>query len=238
MPQHKSPFTIRRADDRGKTELRWLDSRHSFSFGRYYDPSNLGYRSLRVINDDVIHPNSGFGEHGHDDMEILTWVLAGTLRHRDSTGSDGELRPGELQAMTAGCGIRHSEVNDSLTESVHLLQIWIEPNEHRLPPSYGQKSFPAEGRRAKWQVLASPDGREESMAVHQDALLFVADLNRGESVTATLAANRYGYLHVASGAVRIDEESLTAGDAITFAQGANLPISADDTSQLLYFDLA
>lgn len=238
MPRQQPLFVLRRAADRGKTEIRWLHSRHSFSFGRYYDPNNLGYRSLRVINDDVILPNSGFGEHGHQDMEILTWVLSGTLRHRDSTGSDGELRPGELQAMTAGRGIRHSEVNDSLTESVHLLQIWIDPNERNLPPAYEQKTFPAEGRQAKWQILASPDGRDHSMVIHQDAVLSVANLNRGESITATLAGHRYGYLHVAFGAVRIGEELLKSGDAVTFAHESPLPISAEDASQLMYFDLA
>src|SRR3954447_11690754 len=161
MSTATNSLTVRRSEDRGKTELRWLHGRHSFSFGRYFDPKNLGYRTLRVINDDIVEPSSGFGEHGHDNMEILTWVLEGALRHRDSTGSDGELRPGELQAMTAGRGIRHSEVNDSTDERVHLLQIWIEPDTLQLTPAYGQKSFRKEDRRAKWQTLASPDGRGE-----------------------------------------------------------------------------
>ena len=178
MSTATNSLTIRRAEDRGKTELRWLHGRHSFSFGRYYDPNNLGYRSLRVINDDIVEPASGFGEHGHDNMEILTWVLEGTLHHRDSTGTDGDLRPGELQAMTAGRGIRHSEVNDSPTERVHLLQIWIEPDTLNLTPAYAQKPFPREGRRGQWQMLASPDGRDDSMRIHQDAILSVAELGR------------------------------------------------------------
>src|SRR3954451_15175801 len=186
-------FTVRRAEDRGRTELQWLHGRHSFSFGRYYDPKNLGYRSLRVINDDIVEPSSGFGEHGHDNMEILTWVLEGTLRHRDSTGSDGELRPGEPQAMTAGRGIQHSEVNDSQTERVHLLQIWIEPAAQNLEPTYTQKPFPKTGRAGKWQVLASPDGRGESLRIHQDATLNVTELANGQQIDLELVANRHAY---------------------------------------------
>ena len=147
MSTTTSNFTVRRAEDRGKTEIQWLHGRHSFSFGRYYDPNNLGYRSLRVINDDIVEPASGFGEHGHDDMEILTRVLEGRLHHRDSTGSDGDLRPGELQAMTAGRGIRHSEVNDSKTDRVHLLQIWIEPDTLNLPPRRAKLRLPP---KADW----------------------------------------------------------------------------------------
>jgi redox-sensitive bicupin YhaK (pirin superfamily) len=231
-------LTVRRAEDRGRTELRWLHSWHSFSFGRYYDPENLGYRALRVINDDIVEPASGFGEHGHDNMEILTWVLEGTLHHRDSTGGDGELKPGELQAMTAGRGIRHSEFNDSATEPVHLLQIWIEPDALQLTPSYGQKPFPREGRRAKWQVLASPDGRQESMRIHQDAILSVAELSEGEKVALELGPKRHAYVHVAFGEVSVGDTSLTSGDAITFAGPENLTFTASEESQILYFDLA
>jgi quercetin 2,3-dioxygenase len=231
-------LTIRRAEDRGKTELRWLHGRHSFSFGRYYDPKNLGYRSLRVINDDIIEPASGFGEHGHDNMEILTWVLDGTLHHQDSTGSDGDLRPGELQAMTAGRGIHHSEVNDSPSERVHLLQIWIEPDTLHLEPAYGQRPFAAEGRRGQWQVLASPDGRSNSMRIHQDAILSVADLSAGQQVALQLGANRHAYVHIAFGTVRVGEAKLQAGDAVTFSGPEGLSFAANEESQILYFDLA
>jgi redox-sensitive bicupin YhaK (pirin superfamily) len=231
-------FNIRRAENRGKTELRWLHGRHSFSFGRYYDPDNLGYRSLRVINDDIIEPASGFGEHGHDNMEILTWVLEGTLHHRDSTGSDGDLRPGELQAMTAGRGIRHSEMNDSQTGRVHLLQIWIEPDTLNLPPAYGQKQFPREPRRGQWQTLASPDGRDGSMQIHQDAVLRVVELSDNQEVALALDANRHAYVHVAYGLVRIGETLLQSGDAITFAGSESLSFTASEESQLLFFDLA
>jgi redox-sensitive bicupin YhaK (pirin superfamily) len=238
MVTAKNSFTIRRAEDRGKTELRWLHGRHSFSFGRYYDPNNLGYRSLRVINDDIIEPASGFGEHGHDNMEILTWVLEGTLHHRDSTGSDGTLQPGELQAMTAGRGIRHSEVNDSPTERVHLLQIWIEPDTLNLSPAYGQKQFLREGRRGKWQTLASPDGRDGSMRIHQDAVLSVTEWGGGERVALLLDKGRYAYLHVAYGAVTAGEFSLKAGDAVTFSGPERLEFVASEESQLLFFNLA
>src|SRR4029078_772614 len=170
-------FEVPPGQKRGTTEIGWLHSRHSFSFGRYYDPQNMGYRSLRVINDDIVEPNSGFGEHGHDNMEIITWVLKGTLRHRDSTGTDGVIRPGEVQTMTAGRGIRHSEINPSSSEAVHLLQIWIEPSQQNLTRAYAQKAFDKSGRDSKWQVLASPDSRDGSLVIHQDAILSVAELN-------------------------------------------------------------
>jgi len=231
-------LTVRRAEDRGRTELQWLHGRHSFSFGRYYDPKNLGYRSLRVINDDIVEPASGFGEHGHDNMEILTWVLEGRLHHRDSTGSDGDLRPGELQAMTAGRGIHHSEVNDSPTDRVHLLQIWIEPDTVNLQPNYGQKTFAAEARRGKWQTLASPDSRDGSMQIHQDATLKVTDLSKGQTNSLELGADRHAYVHVAFGSVQVGEVALKSGDAITFTGPERLTFTADDESQILYFDLA
>lgn len=231
-------LTIRRSEDRGKTELRWLHGRHSFSFGRYYDPENLGYRSLRVINDDIVEPASGFGEHGHDNMEILTWVLEGALHHQDSTGSDGDLRAGELQAMTAGRGIRHSEVNDSQSERVHLLQIWIEPDTLNLEPAYSQKSFPRELRRGRWQTLASPDGRDDSMRIHQDAILSVAELIDDQQVETSLDRNRHAYIHITYGTVRVGETTLKSGDAVTLSGPENLNFTASEDSQILFFDLA
>jgi quercetin 2,3-dioxygenase len=231
-------FTVRRSEDRGKTEAGWLHGRHSFSFGRYFDPKNLGYRSLRVINDDIVEPASGFGEHGHDNMEIVTWVLEGALHHRDSTGGDGELRPGELQAMTAGRGIRHSEFNDSPSERVHLLQIWIEPDTQQLQPAYGQKAFARDGRTGQWQTLASPDGRDGSMRIHQDAILSVTDLSTGKEVSLELGADRHSYVHVAFGTVQVGETTLKAGDAITFAGPESLTFTASEESQILFFDLA
>jgi redox-sensitive bicupin YhaK (pirin superfamily) len=231
-------FQVRRGEQRGTTEIGWLHSRHSFSFGRYYDPEKMGYRSLRVINDDIVEPRGGFGEHGHDNMEIITWVIQGTLRHGDSTGTDGEIRPGEVQAMTAGRGIRHSEINPSSSEAVHLLQIWIEPHELNLSPSYSQKAFDKSGRAGKWQVLASADGRDNSLVIHQDAVFSVAELTADARLNVSLANGRHGYLHVAYGAVRAGESTLTGGDALTFSGPAALDITAGENSQLLFFDLA
>jgi quercetin 2,3-dioxygenase len=231
-------FQVRLGRERGTTEIGWLHSYHSFSFGRYYDPNNMGYRSLRVINDDIVEPGGGFGEHGHDNMEIITWVIKGTLRHADSTGTDGEIRPGEVQTMTAGRGIRHSEINPSSSEAVHLLQIWIEPNQLNLPPSYSQKAFAESGRRDQWQVLASPDERNGSLQIHQDAILSVAELGRGTSTSISLGNDRHGYLHVAFGNIRVGETTLVRGDALTFAGAASLEIAASENSQMLFFDLA
>jgi redox-sensitive bicupin YhaK (pirin superfamily) len=231
-------FQVRPGRERGITEIGWLHSRHSFSFGRYYDPNNMGYRSLRVINDDVVEPRGGFGEHGHDNMEIITWVIKGTLRHTDSTGTDGEIRPGEVQTMTAGRGIRHSEINPSSSEAVHLLQIWIEPDQVNLAPSYSQKLFAESGRRDRWQALVSNDGRDESLRIHQDAILSVAELGDGKSTSISLENGRHGYLHVAFGKVRVGDWTLTGGDALTFAGPASLEIVASENSQMLFFDLA
>jgi redox-sensitive bicupin YhaK (pirin superfamily) len=231
-------FTVRPASQRGRTEIGWLHSWHSFSFGRYYDPNNMGYRTLRVINDDIIEPRGGFGEHGHDNMEIITWIINGELRHGDSTGADDVIRPGEVQAMTAGRGIRHSEVNPSATEAVHLIQIWIEPDRANLEPSYRQKKFDQSGRANQWQSIASPDGRADSMVIHQDATLSVAELSTAKRLTASLDAGRHGYLHVAYGAVQVGDTKLTGGDAITFDGETSLGIAASEDSQLLFFDLA
>lgn len=229
---------VRRAQDRGKTEIGWLHSRHSFSFGRYYDPHNVGYRALRVLNDDVVDPANGFGEHGHDNMEIITWVLEGALRHTDSTGTDGELRPGEAQVMTAGRGIRHSEINPSPTNAVHFLQIWIEPNVRNLPPSYAQKMFAESARQGRWQILASPDGREGSLQIHQDAVVSVAEVGDGSRLDLSLGEDRYGYLHLAFGSAQIGEVKLTSGDALTIDGPASLGMTASERSQFLLFDLA
>ena len=231
-------FEVRRGNERGTTEIGWLRSHHSFSFGRYYDPNNMGYRSLRVINDDIVEPRRGFGEHGHGNMEIITWVIKGELRHGDSTGTDDVIRPGEVQAMTAGSGIRHSEVNPSATEPVHLIQIWIEPNKQNLAPSYSQKPFEASGRDGKWQAIASPDGREGSLVIHQDAVFSVAELAADKQLPLSLASGRHGYLHVAYGSVLVGDTTLSGGDAITFTGESSLSITASENSQLLFFDLA
>jgi redox-sensitive bicupin YhaK (pirin superfamily) len=230
--------SLRRAADRGATRLDWLDSRHSFSFGEYFDPRHMGFRSLRVINDDIVAPGGGFGEHPHRDMEILTWVLDGSLRHRDSLGNGGVLGPGELQAMTAGSGIRHSEYNASADEPVHLLQIWIVPAKRGLPSSYAQRAFPAEGRSNRWQTVASGGGEPGMLKINADAALSVADLAAGAALDRAVPANRHGYLHVAFGKVTVNGKPLESGDAVMLDGPAALEVRAEALSQLLFFDLA
>ena len=229
---------IRRAEDRGKTEIGWLHGRHSFSFNRYYDPERMAYRTLRVLNDDVVEPGRGFGEHGHDNMEIITWVIDGVVRHGDSMGTNGEIRAGELQVMSAGRGIRHSEMNASLTQPVHLLQIWIEPNVVGLDPSYAQKTPAPEGRRGRWQTLVSSDGRDDSLRIHQDAVLQIAELDAGQKIDAAVGDHRHGYLHVAFGGLTIGDETLKGGDAVAVGGNSMLRLDASDRTQVLLFDLA
>lgn len=229
---------IRHGDDRGRTEFDWLKSRHSFSFGRYIDHDRIAFRSLRVLNEDIVAPGGGFPMHSHENMEIITWVLSGALAHRDSTGTSGIIRPGDVQVMSAGRGIEHSEMNASDTEPVHLLQIWIIPEKSGIEPSYAQRSFDAAGRENSWQTLVSVDEREGSLRIHQNAILSVADLDSGTKLDAVIEADRFGYLHVATGAVRIGEMRLRAGDALTFTGGDHPKIEAIDAALVLLFDLA
>ena len=228
---------IRRGDDRGTTEFGWLHSRHSFSFGRYHDPERNSFRSLRVLNDDTIDPGGGFGRHPHDNMEIISWMLDGALEHTDSSGRRGVVKPGDVQVMTTGRGIEHSEMNASRTEAAKLIQIWIEPAERNLEPTYSQKSFPVEGRRNQWQIVVGPDGSNGSLRIHQDAVLSVADLAEGRRLDAAIRDMRYGYLHIAFGNVRIDGQALSAGDSITWTGPGGLVVEGLEASQLLFFDL-
>ena len=234
-------LTYRPADARGKTEIGWLKSRHSFSFGQYHDPTNTHFSELRVINDDWVAPNQGFGEHPHRDMEILTWVLQGTLRHGDSLGNMRNLTPGELQAMSAGTGIRHSEINPSADEPVHLLQIWIMPDREGITPRYDQKTFPPAQRAGRWDTLAAGPNHQPSapaaMPVHQDLALYVVDLSPGQSVPVTLPQGRQGYLHLATGQATLGQQAMTEGDAVTFQGQASLTLRSDTGGQALYFDL-
>lgn len=231
-------ITIHKASQRGRTNIDWLDSWHSFSFGDYFDPENMGFRSLRVINDDRVAPGTGFGMHPHRDMEILTWVLSGALEHRDSLGSGGVIRPGDLQRMTAGTGIRHSEVNPSAGEPVHLLQVWIQPEKKGLPPSYEQKTFPASERRGKLRHLAGPAGADGAVTIRQDADLFATLLQKGEEVTHTLRPGRHAWVHVASGSVRLGGKELAAGDGAAVTGESKLTLAADGPAEVLLFDLA
>lgn len=229
---------FRPGDRRGITQLGWLHSRHAFSFGQYHDPANTGFRSLRVINDDVISPGTGFGEHGHDNMEILTWVVDGALRHDDSLGHSQLLKPGELQAMSAGAGIRHSEYNGSKTQPTHFLQIWIEPDKRDVEPRYDQQRFDAEGRRNRWQTLASGTGTDGVLPIHRDAVMRVADLDAGVSLDIDVKDDRYAYAHVVTGSVQVERQALVGGDAFTAEQDTRVTLRAAQPAQVIWFDLS
>jgi redox-sensitive bicupin YhaK (pirin superfamily) len=233
---------IRRGGDRGHTRLGWLDSRHTFSFGDYYDPEHMGFRALRVLNDDRVVAGGGFGTHGHRDMEILSYVLDGVLEHRDSIGNGSEIRPGEIQFMRAGTGVTHSEKNPSPSEPVHFLQIWIVPQRTGLPPAYAQHRIDAGAVTDGWVLLASPDGRGRSIQVEQDVYVSLAWIGTGVQRTLVLATDRHAWVHVAAGRVRIDGTELSAGDgaAISAVREFAVTGAGDDVTpaQVLVFDLA
>jgi quercetin 2,3-dioxygenase len=231
-------ITIRKALERGRTNIGWLDSWHSFSFGDYYDPRNLGFRSLRVINDDRVEPGTGFGMHPHRDMEILTWVLSGALEHRDSLGTGSVIRPGDLQRMTAGTGIRHSEFNPSADEPVHLLQVWILPEKQGITPAYEQRTFPESERRGRLRRLAGPANGDGAVTIRQDAELFATLLDKGEEASHTLRPGRHAWVHVASGAAKLDGKVLSAGDGAAVTGETALTLTADEPAEVLLFDLA
>jgi quercetin 2,3-dioxygenase len=231
-------ITIRPSNERGGGKHGWLNTRHTFSFDQYYDPRFMGFRSLRVINEDVVAPAAGFPTHPHRDMEIITYILEGKLAHKDSLGTGSVILPGDGQRMTAGRGIRHSEINPSETDPVHLLQIWILPEKTGLEPSYEQKSFPDNEKRGKLRVIASRDGREGSVKINQDAQLYVTLLGSGDQVTHQFEKNRYGWLQVAKGAVELNGANLTQGDGAAISDEQNLTIKGTKDSEVLLFDLA
>jgi redox-sensitive bicupin YhaK (pirin superfamily) len=228
---------VLKSGERGHFDHGWLDTYHSFSFGDYYDPTRMGYRSLRVMNEDRIGPRTGFGTHSHHDMEILTYVLSGSLLHRDSLGNGGPILPGELQRMTAGTGIAHSERNGSESEPVHLYQVWILPNRKGLPPGYEQRAFEEAGRTGRWQVVASIDGREGSLTIHQDATLSLARLAEGQQVEYDLPPGRHGWLQVLRGEVVVDGAKLEAGDGAEVDGGSRLEVEGRTDSEVFLFDL-
>jgi redox-sensitive bicupin YhaK (pirin superfamily) len=229
---------IRQANERGHFDHGWLDTYHTFSFGDYYDPAHLGFRSLRVINDDRVAPGQGFGMHGHRDMEIITYVLDGALAHRDSLGNGEVLRPGELQHMTAGTGVRHSEFNPSADEEVHLYQIWLLPERAGLRPSYEQKAFPEAERRETLRLVASPTGEQGSLTIHQDARLYLSTLRPGETVAHDLKPGRHAWLQVLRGQAGLNGHALAAGDGAAISEEQRLEILAQGNTEILLFDLA
>lgn len=228
---------IRKAAERGHADHGWLDTYHTFSFADYQDPAFMGFRALRVINDDRVQPGQGFGMHGHRDMEIITYVLEGELEHKDSMGNGEVLRAGELQHMTAGSGVRHSEFNPSPTVPVHLYQIWIVPERRNLPPSYEQKAFAEQEKRGRWRVVASPDGQDGSLVIHQDARIFLSRLESGDKVVQPLAAGRFAWLQVLRGTVQVNDQRLTAGDGVAVAEERAIAVAADDSAEVMLFDL-
>ena len=230
-------ITIRKSSDRGHADHGWLRSYHSFSFADYYDPQEMGWGKLRVINEDRVQPNKGFGTHGHRDMEIISYVLEGQLQHKDSMGNGAIIRPGDVQRMSAGTGIQHSEYNPSSSELVHFLQIWIEPERLGIEPSYEQKFFTSEDKHGRLRLVASQNGREGSVTVHQDADVYASLLSSDEQVSNRIATGRIAYLHLVKGTVHVNEIQLGTGDAAKIETEQNLVITANEDSELLLFDM-
>ena len=231
-------ITIRPSNERGGGDYGWLNTHHTFSFDQYYDQRFMGFRSLRVINEDFVQPGHGFPMHPHRDMEIVTYLLEGELEHNDSMGNGSIIRPGDGQRMSAGRGVRHSEANPSKTEAAHLLQIWILPSERGLEPSYEQKTFPAEEKRGKLRLIAGPDSKDGSVTIHQDARLYVALLSPGQQVQHDLAPGRYAWLQVAKGTVELNGKPLNQGDGAAVSEEQKLTIKATKDAEVLLFDLA
>ncbi len=229
---------IRKSQDRGYADHGWLKTYHTFSFAGYDNPNHRGFRSLRVINEDCVEPGQGFGSHPHHDMEILSYVLSGALEHKDSLGHGSVLRAGQFQRMTAGTGVVHSEFNPSATESVHFYQIWLRPERSGLKPSYEDRGFHDEQTRNRLCVVASPDGRDESMVIHQDAVVYLAQLDTDRVVLHTIGPNRHAWLQVLEGAVTVNGVALEAGDGLAVSDETNLEIQASQQSQVMLFDLA
>jgi redox-sensitive bicupin YhaK (pirin superfamily) len=230
-------LTVRKAGERGHANHGWLDTWHTFSFADYYDASEMGFGALRVINDDKVEPGQGFGMHGHRDMEIITYVLEGALEHKDSMGNGSVIRPGDVQRMSAGTGVRHSEFNPSREERVHLLQIWIEPRITGVRPSYEEKQFGTEDKKGRLRLIASPDGRDGSVTIHQDAYVYAALLDGKDAVAHRLAPGRRAYLHVARGAVKMNGVELKGGDGVKLTEESEIKFSGAKQAELLIFDL-
>jgi quercetin 2,3-dioxygenase len=231
-------IAVRKSEARGHANHGWLDSYHTFSFANYYDRNYMNFRSLRVINEDVVNPGKGFGTHGHSDMEIITYVLEGALEHKDSLGTGAVIKPGEVQRMSAGTGIQHSEFNPSQTDPVHLLQIWLLPDTNGLEPSYEQRDFPLAERRGKLRLVAARDARDGAVKVHQDVDLYAAVLDKNSRVSHVLQPNRHAWIQVARGAVLLNGLTLEKGDGAAVSDEAELVMEAAEDAEFLLFDLA
>ena len=238
LPEIKIMLTIRKSEERGHANHGWLDSYHTFSFANYYDPQHMAFRSLRVINQDQIAGGKGFGTHPHRDMEIITYMLDGALEHKDSMGNGSVIRVGDVQRMSAGTGITHSEFNPSATESAHLLQIWILPNQESVKPSYEQVFFSREEKLNQLRLIVSPDGRDRSVKIYQDAYVYASILEDGAEVVHTVNQNRYAWIQVAKGSVLVGDRLLNAGDAISSDRVGDLKLIGKGDAEILVFDLA
>jgi quercetin 2,3-dioxygenase len=230
--------TIHDRNLRGHSKIGWLDSWHTFSFSGFQDPNRMGFRSLRVINDDRVIPGAGFGMHGHQDMEILTYVLSGELAHKDSLGTGSVIRPGDVQIMSAGTGIQHSEFNNSDTEPVHFLQIWMLPDRNNITPRYDQRNFSLAEKQGKLRLVGSKDGRSGSVVINQDIDLYVSVLSAGELVKFEVAQNRFAWIQVARGMATLNGESLRAGDGVQINSPELLELSTESNAEILLFDLS
>jgi quercetin 2,3-dioxygenase len=230
-------LTVRKSEERGRANVGWLDSKHSFSFGHYHDSKHMGFGPVRVINDDRVAPGGGFPTHPHSDMEILSYVLEGALEHKDSLGTGSVIRPGDLQLMSAGTGISHSEFNASKTEPVHFLQIWIIPEKKGLAPSYEQKAFSDMEKRGRLRLIGSRDGRDGSVTIHQDVDLYATLLGKGDAVEHEIAAGRGGWVQVARGSVRLNGEELREGDGVAVSTSGPLHLDGLGDAEVLVFDM-
>jgi quercetin 2,3-dioxygenase len=230
--------TIHDRNLRGHSQIGWLDSWHTFSFSSFQDPNRMGFRSLRVINDDLVIPGAGFGMHGHKDMEILTYVLSGELAHKDSLGTGSVIRPGDVQIMSAGTGIQHSEFNASESKPVHLLQIWMLPDRNNITPRYDQRNFPLAEKQGKLRLVGSKDGRDGSVVINQDISLYVSVLSTGDRITFEVAPDRFAWIQVAHGMVTLNGESLREGDGVQINSPELLELATESNAEILLFDLA
>jgi len=231
-------ITLRKAQDRGHADHGWLQSEHSFSFGEYYDPAHMGWGNLRVINEDRVAPGAGFGKHGHKDMEIISYVLAGELAHQDSMGNVKGIPPGDVQRMSAGTGVVHSEFNHAKDQTTHFLQIWLLPNAKGIAPGYEQKSIPGAQKRGALRLIASPDGAQDSVTVHADAALYSGLFDGAETAKLTIDPARKAYVHLVRGALTVNGQRLSGGDALLLEQESRVTLADGDNAEVLVFDLA